>query len=241
MWRAVVGVYVRRFLLGCVWSLAVVAASVVTRGVAGLSSAALTRILLPAAVFPAWLLVGAIHHVRYVRYRDQEPDPRDLSRRPRRDLELPGLDLARALAMVRELDRDTVLRVGEQADGCFVIRAARGGTWSRATAHVSVAPARGVAGADDAGDGQGEGEGGGGGEGQSEGTGEAVVERVGMRIEGRIPFMHATDDGRALFLVLQLRDHFVDELRAHLISSPASPREPETAGRRPPAAAVRRG
>ena len=213
MRRAVVGVYVRRFLLGCVWSLAVVAAASAAGGAGVLPAGTFSRILGSAVIFPLWFLVGAIHHVRYVGYRGQEPDPQDLSRRPRRDLALPGLDLARALAMVRELERDKVLRVDERADGGFVVRADRGGTWSRATAHVSLAAAaHGVAGCDEAGD-------------------ETPVERVGMRIEGSIPFLHATDDGRALFLVLQLRDHFVDELRAHLISSPASPREPETADR----------
>lgn len=207
-----VGVYVRRFLLGCVWSLAVGIGAFAIDGEGDLPPSTLAQILSTAAVFPVWFLVGAIHHVRYVGYRGQDPDPRDLSRRPRRELSLPGLDLVRALAMVRELDEDRVLRVDEQADGGFVVKAARGGTWSRAKAHVLVA-AEGEA--DD----------------EDRGGGMIGVERVGMRIEGSISFLHGTDDGRALFLVLQLRDHFVDELRAHLISSPASPREPETAVR----------
>lgn len=211
-----VGVYVRRFLLGCVWSCAVVLGAFATDGEADLPPFTLAQILSTAAIFPIWFLVGAIHHVRYVGYRGQEPDPRDLSRKPQRDLSLPGLDLLRALAMVRELDRDSVLRVEEQSGGGFVIKAARGGTWSRATAHVLVVPAPADVDVDvDEG---------------CDGLG-SEVERVGMRIEGSIPFMHGTDDGRALFLVLQLRDHFVDELRAHLISSPMSPREPETAAR----------
>lgn len=220
-----VGVYVRRFLLGCVWSSAVVLGAFATDGEGDLPPFTLAQILSTAAIFPVWFLVGAIHHVRYVGYRGQEPDPRDLSRKPRRDLSLPGLDLVRALAMVRELDRDRVLQVEEQAGGAFVIKAARGGTWSRAAARVSVAAAQ--ADVDEDCDGV---------EAAVEAGVEAGVERVGMRIEGSIPFMHGTDDGRALFLVLQLRDHFVDELRTHLISSPVSPREPETAARRHPAA-----
>lgn len=240
MQRAALAVYVRRFLLGCVWSLAVMGCAVAAGRIGALHST-LGEVLPTAAVFPAWFLVGAIRHVRYVGYRVDEPEPGDLSRRPGRDLSLPGLDLARAREMVRELDRDSVLQV-EEVEGGFVIRAGRGGTWSRATAHVSLA-AQPETGADTdtaAGGAAGIAAGieaeavvgvGVGAEGDADVDVIVEVERVDMRIEGSIPFVHGTDDGRAFFLVLQLCDYFVDELRAHLISSPTSPRKPETAGR----------
>lgn len=191
----------RRFLLGCVWTAAIVLG--VVAGEEGDPDPVGNGIYLTAALIPFSYLVGAMRHVRYVRSRGEDLEPRDFSRKPRRDISLPGVEMAQALAMVRNLDRDSVLTVDEQVDGGFVVTAKRGGTWSRATAHVLVA-------AQPSDDG---------------------VDGVRMRIEGSISIMQGTDDSRAFLLVLQLRDRFIDELRAYLISPPGSPRAPETADR----------
>ena len=190
-----VGVYARQVLIGSVWSLAVVLGAIGADD-EGLLHVGWIRVAGSAAVALSCCAVRAMRQVRYVRARSEQTEPGDYSRRPRRDLALPGLEMTHALALVRELERDRVLRVRERVAGGFVIRAARGGVWSRATAHVLVAvrPQDGV---------------------------------VGMRIDGSIPLMLGADDGRTLLLVLQLRDHFIDELRAYLISSPPAVPEPE--------------
>lgn len=200
-----VGVYARQVLIGSVWSLAVVLGAVGADD-EGLLHVGWTRIAGSVAVVLACCAVRAMRQVRYVRARLEQTEPGDYSRRPRRDVALPGLDMTHALALVRDLVQDKVLRVEERVAGGFVVRAARGGVWSRATAHVLVAvrPQDGV---------------------------------VGMRIEGSVPLMQGADDGRTFLLVLQLRDHFIGELRDYLISSPlvaAEPEpepEPESAGR----------
>lgn len=198
-----VGVYARQVLIGSVWSLAVVLGALGADD-EGLLHLGWTRIAGSVAVVLSCCAVRAMRQVRYVRARGEQTEPGDYSRKPRRDLALPGLDMTHALALVRDLRRDKVLRVEERAAGAFAIRAWRGGIWSRATAHllVAVRPEDGV---------------------------------VGIRIEGSIPLMQGADDGRTFLLVLQLRDHFIGELRDYLISSPltapeAEP-EPESAGR----------
>jgi hypothetical protein len=203
MQRALVGVYARQVLIGSVWSLAVVLGALGADD-EGLLHVGWTRVAGSAAVVLSCCAVRAMRQVRYVRGRNEQTEPGDYSRRPRRDLALPGLDMTHALALVRDLERDKVLRVEERAGGGFVVRASRGGIWSRATARllVAVRPEDGV---------------------------------VGMRIEGGIPLMQGADDGRTFLLILQLRDHFIGELRDYLISSPlAAPEiepEPESAGR----------
>ena len=183
-----VGVYARQVLIGSVWSLAVVLGAIGADD-EGLLHVGWSRMAGSAAVVLSGCALRAMRQVRYVSARSEQTEPGDYSRRPRRDLALPGLEMTHALALVRDLERDKVLRVRERVAGGFVVQAARGGIWSRATAHVLVAvwPQDGV---------------------------------VGMRIEGSIPLMQGADDGRTLLLVLQLRDHFIDELRDYLISSP---------------------